>query len=141
MNNFLPQKNALRISIPLFSQTNSTNYYKTSSKTNKRPMGHIAHLRKQFKSINTNDYIITLIKRRKNNIIYFMRIYCFFIWRILNPSHPRMLCAKIGWNWLSGSGEEDFLISLVYFHYFIIISPWKRVWPFFKFEQTWIPIT
>ena len=31
----------------------------------KRPMGHIAHLRKQFKSINTYDYIITLIKRRK----------------------------------------------------------------------------
>ena len=29
----------------------------------KRPVGHIAHLRKQFKSIN-----ITLIKRRKNNI-------------------------------------------------------------------------
>ena len=28
-------------------------------------MGHIAHLRKQFKSINTYDYIITLIRRRK----------------------------------------------------------------------------
>ena len=36
---------------------------------NKRPMGHIAHLRKQFKSLNTYDYIITLIKRRKKNII------------------------------------------------------------------------
>ena len=32
---------------------------------NKRPMGHIAHLRKQFKSINTYDNIITLIKKRK----------------------------------------------------------------------------
>ena len=32
----------------------------------KRPMDHIAHLRKQFKSINTYDYIITLIKRIKN---------------------------------------------------------------------------
>ena len=32
---------------------------------NKRPMGHIAHLRKQFNSINTYDYIIMLIKRRK----------------------------------------------------------------------------
>ena len=32
----------------------------------KRPMGHIAYLRKQFKSINTNDYIKTLIKRRKS---------------------------------------------------------------------------
>ena len=34
-------------------------------KGNKRPMGHIAHRRKQFKSINTYDYIITFIKRRK----------------------------------------------------------------------------
>ena len=40
---------------------------------NKRPMGHIAHLRKPFKSINTHDYIITLIKRRKKNIIHFMK--------------------------------------------------------------------
>ena len=29
-------------------------------------MGHIGHLRKQCKSIGTYDYIITLIKRRKN---------------------------------------------------------------------------
>ena len=44
---------------------------------NKRPMGHIAHLRKQFKSINTYDYIITMIKKRKK--IYTMITYCFFI--------------------------------------------------------------
>ena len=42
-----------------------------SNVLNKRPMGHIAHLRKQFKSINTNDYIITLIKRRKKNTLTF----------------------------------------------------------------------
>ena len=29
-----------------------------------------------------------------------------FIWTNLNSLHPRMLCAKFGWNWLSGSGEE-----------------------------------
>ena len=29
-------------------------------------MDHIAHLRKQFKSINTYDYIITLIRRKEN---------------------------------------------------------------------------
>ena len=39
-------------------------------------------------------------------------------------------CAKIDWNWLSGSGEEDFFISSMYFRYFVIISPWKRVVPF-----------
>ena len=32
-------------------------------------MGHIAHLRKQFKSINTYDYIITMIKRRKKPLL------------------------------------------------------------------------
>ena len=30
-----------------------------------------------------------------------------FIWTNLNPLHPRMLCAKFGWHWPSGSWEED----------------------------------
>ena len=107
-----------------------TNSQKQKTEKNKRSMGHITHLRKQFKSINTYDYIITLIKRRRKNIIDFRIIYWFFICRNLNPLHPRMLCAKFGWNWLSGSGEDDFLISSMYFHYFVIISPWKRAEPF-----------
>ena len=53
-----------------------------------------------------------------------------FIWTNLNPLHPRMLCVKFRWSWPSGSGEEDFLISSMYFHYFIIISPLKRTGPF-----------
>ena len=61
------------------------------------------------------------------------------LWTNLNPIHSRMLCAKFGWNWLSGYGEEDFLILSMYFHYFVIISPSKRVGP--SFEQTWIPFT
>ena len=32
-----------------------------------------------------------------------------FIWTILNPRHPKMICAECGWNLPSGSGEEDFL--------------------------------
>ena len=52
-------------------------------------------------------------------------------WTKLNPIHQRMLCAKFGWNWSSGSREEDFfLISSMYFSYYVIISPWKRVGPF-----------
>ena len=39
-----------------------------SRRKNKRPMSHIAHLRKQFKSINTYDCIKTLIKRRKKTL-------------------------------------------------------------------------
>ena len=41
-----------------------------------------------------------------------------------------MLCAKFSWNWPSGSAESDFLISSMYFLYYVIISPWKRAWPF-----------
>ena len=68
--------------------------------------------------------ISTLIKRRRKNLINFMRNY---LLKLESPSpKPRMLCAKFGWNWLSGSGEEDFLIFSMYFHYFVIISPWKR---------------
>ena len=62
-----------------------------------------------------------------------------FIWINLNPLHPRMLRARFGWNWLSGSREKDCLISSVYFRYFTIISPQKRTSP--SFEQTWIPFT
>ena len=53
-----------------------------------------------------------------------------FIWTNLNPLHPRMLCVKVGWNWPSGPGEEDFLISSMYFRDFVIIFPWKRTGPF-----------
>ena len=60
-----------------------------------------------------------------------------FIWTNLNPLYPRMLCAKFGWNWLSGSGQKDFYILSLYFHYFIIISPGKGQGP--SFVQTWIP--
>ena len=35
-----------------------------------------------------------------------------FIWSNLNPLHPRMLCAKFGWNWPTGSGEEIFFFKV-----------------------------
>ena len=54
----------------------STVLYNSALVLNKRPIGHIAHLRKQFKSLNKYDYIITLIQRIRKN---FMRIYWFFI--------------------------------------------------------------
>ena len=38
---------------------------------NKWSMGHIAHLRKQFKSINTYDYIIKLIERGTHSVSTF----------------------------------------------------------------------
>ena len=76
--------------------------------------------------------IIMLIKRRKKQLFTL-----FFIWTYLNPLHPRMLCAKFGWNWPSVSWKL-FLISLIFFLpffffffcYLVIISPWKRAGPF-----------
>ena len=35
-----------------------------------------------------------------------------WIWTNLNPLHPRMVCAKFGWNWASGSGEDENVKSL-----------------------------
>ena len=31
-----------------------------------------------------------------------------FIWTKLNPLYQKMLCAKLGWNWPTGSSEDDF---------------------------------
>ena len=55
-------------------------------------------------------------------------MWCFFLTN-LSFLHPRMFCSNFGLNWPSGSGE-DFLISLMRFRCFVIISPWKRAWPF-----------
>ena len=55
-----------------------------------------------------------------------------FIWTNFNPLQPRMLCAKFAWNWPSGSGEDDFSNSLMYFGNFIIISTWKKANPPFE---------
>ena len=45
----------------------------------------------------------------------------------LNPLHPRMHFTKFEWNWPSGSGEEDFSNSSMYFHNFVIILLWKHL--------------
>ena len=93
---------------------------------NKRSKGHIAHLRKQFKSINTYDYIIALIKRRKNHYYFYENWMVFHLNKIESHSPKDALCQVC----FSGSGEEDFLILSIYFWYFVIISPQKRVGPF-----------
>ena len=47
----------------------------------------------------------------------------------LESSSPKDALNKFGWNWPTGSGEEVFfkLILTMYFRYFIIICPWKKV--------------
>ena len=48
-----------------------------------------------------------------------------FIWPNLNPLHQRILRAKFGWNWPSGSGEDFYKLS-IHFWYFPIIILWER---------------
>ena len=57
-------------------------------------------------------------------------------WTNLKKLYPKMLYAKFGWNWPSGSGEKDFWILSIFF----LLSPLvKGCGP--SFEQTWIPFT
>ena len=48
------------------------------------------------------------------------------IWTNLNPLHPRMLCDKFGWNWPSGSEEEDFLYFVNVFSLFRNYLPLEK---------------
>ena len=70
---------------------------------NKRPMGHIAHLRKQFKSINTIDYIITLIKRRKKTLLSLWELNGSSLNKIESHSPKHALCQVwlkfVQWFW------------------------------------------
>ena len=95
---------------------------------NKRPVGYIALLRNQFKSISTfaqsYEYIITLIMREKTPNHFLFDDWKVFICKILCPLHPRMLCAiKFGWN---GQMDLEKKIFVTYFRQLVIISHWKR---------------
>ena len=59
-----------------------------------------------------------------------MEIECFFIWTYVNPLHPRMLCAKFGWNLLSGSREKHFKNFVNVFSLFKNYLPLEIVGPF-----------
>ena len=95
-------------------------------RNNKRPMWHMAHLRNQFKAINTfeqsYDCIITLNTRGKKR--YLPQERMIFICKTVSLLHLRMLCAilvGIG----SDSGEEDFLnlVNVLFlFHYIILLK-------------------
>ena len=103
------------------------------------PMGHIAHLRKQFKSINT-DYIITLIKTRKKPLLLSLwELNCSSLNKIESHSPKEVLCQvwlKLAqWFW-----RRRFFNFVNEFFAFSLLSPFgKGQGP--SFEQTWIPFT
>ena len=53
----------------------------------------------------------------------------------LHSFTPGCFCAKFGWNWPTGSGEEDFKNSSMYFRYFLIFSPLKGRGPSLEQSQ------
>ena len=99
---------------------------------NNRPMGEIAHLRNQFKLKNTftqsYDYNILLIWREK-------KPHHLHFWVPFTHGCFVSSLVEIGPVIL----EKIFLISSLYFHYFVIISPWRRCGT--SFEQIGISFT
>ena len=59
--------------------------------------------------------------------------------RILNPHHPRMLCAKFGSNWSIGSEGEVFK-KISYIFAVSLLFPLGK-WLGLSFVQTWIHFT
>ena len=68
---------------------------------------------KKFRSRNIFAYHnIDYVK--KNYYLLFENYMALVMWKKpLSPHHPRMLCAKFGWNWSNGSVEGDFLIFVL----------------------------
>ena len=71
------------------------------------------------------DYVFSLI----GNYFPFKMGVALHLNKLDSPSSKNDLC-KFGWNLPSCSEEEDFKNSLLYFRYFTIIPPLKRVYPF-----------
>ena len=81
-------------------------YKKTA---NKRPIGHIAHLRNSSNQKTQicawYDYTISLMKEKRH-------YHLFENWMVLllkaKTQSSKEACGKFGWNWPSGSGDEAF---------------------------------
>ena len=77
-------------------------YLKQTLLLNKRPICHIANMRNQYKSKNTNVQSYVDLKRKKTLI-----------------GSKDALC-QFSWNWLGGSGEEGFKFLL--FHNYLFLE-------------------
>ena len=67
-----------------------------------------------------------------------MRIYWFLFVKTRIPSTQGCFFAMFVWNWPSSSVvERRFLNLSMYFRYCVIMTPWKKAWPFIwtKFES------
>jgi hypothetical protein len=63
------------------------------------------------------------------------------LWSVVAPSYPRGPWSELTWIWtMSGSVlvGEHFLIDPTLFSIFVIISFFKRVWPFILSNRLWV---
>ena len=105
----------------------------TVHNTNKRPMGHITHLRNQFKSINTfvpcYDYTITLIKRKTP--IFFLRIkWSFMCKKLESPPLKDAMCQvwlKLA-QWFWRRFLKFFKYFLLFCHYLPLEKDGHFIW-------------
>ena len=68
-------------------------------------MADMSNISNQFTQIYV--YTLTLIKRERKTFSPVWQLNVPFSCQNICPLHPRMLCAKFGWNRPSVSGEED----------------------------------
>ena len=65
---------------------------------------------------------IAHLRNSSNQKTHLRKAMIMFIYKKVESPSLRDALFQFGWNWSSGSGEDDFKISLMYFRYFIIIS-------------------
>ena len=79
--------------------------YPSMANKNKRPMGHIVHLRSTF----VHDKIRPQCLSKEKKYYLFFENWMVLIHLKLNPHHPRMICLKFH------SWEDDFQSLSIYF--------------------------
>ena len=95
----------------------------------------------QFKNIespSTKDALCQVLLKLAlwfwRKILNFINVFLLLRWNLKEVFFGGG--GMFGWIWSRGSGGEDFKISFMYFRYFVIMSPWKRAWPFISVPFT-----
>ena len=106
-------------------------------------IGTVALEKKIFKVVNVFlvlvNYLSLLYPRKRSFGGYIVILMFKVVWTNMNPLHSRMLCVKFGWNWHSGSGEEDSKFHQCIFTISLLSPLGKGYDP--SYEQNWIPFT
>ena len=103
-------------------------------------MGHIAHWRKQFKSTNTYEYVITLIRRRKTYYLLFENQIVPYFNKLKSPLAKDAWCQvwiKVA-QWFLRRRHLNFVNVFSLFRNYL---PLQKGCGFCSLEETWIPFS